>query len=241
MSPSGNTGPRQFGPAVSPSTGPRVHDSSPNSRFLASCHPRSRAKNRKKLLLLRPTGQGALRRSCLTRDAMRCDSSVDSRKERPDDLTGGRGVITGPSGSVGSSSCSTGTDADRCTWVSVREDEEAGPTDPADVFRSGARVGSNKSPTREGSFPLGLLEKGGEVANLVDSSLMGKGIGRPLLSRGNTVSSLAKNLGVLVLTFPHLKPTATEWSGRGVLVLAFPHLKPTATTWSGRGGGEYVR
>ena len=24
-------------------------------------------------------------------------------------------------------------------------------------------------------------------------------------------------------------------------MLAFPHLKPTATTWSGRGGGEHVR
>ena len=87
---------------------------------------------------------------------------------------------------------------------------------------SGARVGGNISPTREGTFPLGLLEKGNEVANLDDSSLMAKRIERPLLSRGNTRSSLAKDLGVLVLTFPHLKATATSWPGRSVLELAFP-------------------
>ena len=83
------------------------------------------------------------------------------------------------------------------------------------VFMSGARMGGNISPTREGSFPLAFLEKGKEVANLDDSSLMGKGIERPLLSRGNTGSSLAKDLDVLVLAFPHLKPTATTWSERG--------------------------
>ena len=81
----------------------------------------------------------------------RCDSSVDLREERRVDLIGGRGVTTGPSGSVGSSSCSTGTDAARCMWVSVRE-HEGGLADPVDVFRSGARVVGNKSPTREGSF-----------------------------------------------------------------------------------------
>ena len=95
-------------------------------------------------------------------------------------------------------------------WVSVREDE-TGPADRVGVFMSGARVGSNKSPTPEGSCPFGILEKGDEVANLVDSSLMGKRIERPLLSRGNTGSSLAKDLGVLVLAFQHLKPTATSW------------------------------
>ena len=105
---------------------------------------------------------------------------------------------------------------------------------------SGARVGGNISPTREGSFPLGLLEKGDEVANL-DSSLMGKRIERSLLSRGNTGSSFAKGLGVLMLAFPHLKPTATSWPGSSVLELAFQHLKPTATTWSERGEGEHVR
>ena len=86
---------------------------------------------------------------------------------------------------------------------------------------SGAQVGGNISPTREGYFPLALLEKGNEVANLNDSLMMGK-IERPLLSRGNTRSSLAKDLGVLVLTFPHLKATATSWPGRSVLELAFP-------------------
>ena len=97
------------------------------------------------------------------------------------------------------------------------------------------------TPTRECSFPLGVLEKGDEVANLVDSSFMGKRIERPLLSRGNTGSSLAKDLGVLVLAFAHLKPTATSWPAGSVLELAFPHLKPTATTWSERGKGEHVR
>ena len=58
------------------------------------------------------------------------------------------------------------------------------------------------------------MEKGDEAANLVDSSLVGKRIERPLLSRGNTGSSLAKDLGVLVLAFPQLKPTATTRSGR---------------------------
>ena len=51
-------------------TGPRVHDSIPNSRFLASCQHRSLAKNRKKLLYLRPKGQVALSCVCLTRDAI---------------------------------------------------------------------------------------------------------------------------------------------------------------------------
>ena len=81
-----------------------------------------------------------------------------------------------------------------------------------------ARVGGNISPTRERSLPLAFLEKGVEVANLDDSSLMGKRIERPLLSRGNTGSSLAKDLVVLLLAFPHLKAIAA-------LELAFPHLK----------------
>ena len=99
----------------------------------------------------------------------------------------------------------------------------------------------NIGPTRGSSFPLALLEKGYEVANLDDSSLMGKKIGRPLLSRGNTGSSLAKDRGIVVLVIPHLKPTATSRPGRGVLELAFPHLKPTATTWLERGEGEHAR
>ena len=46
------------------------------------------------------------------------------------------------------------------------------------------------------------MEKGDEVANLVYYSLMGKRIERPLLSRGNTGSSLAKYLGVLNVGLP---------------------------------------
>ena len=63
----------------------------------------------------------------------------------------------------------------------MREDK-AGLADPVGVFMSGARVGGNIGPTRGGSFPLALLEKGNEVANLDDSSLMGKRMERPLLS-----------------------------------------------------------
>ena len=84
---------------------------------------------------------------------------------------------------------------------------------------SGARVGGDIGPTREGSFPLALLEKGNEVANLDDSSLMGKRIERPLLSRVNTGSSLTKDLGVIV---PHLKPTATSWPARSILRVGLP-------------------
>ena len=95
--------------------------------------------------------------------------------------------------------------------------DDLGSVDTADVFWSGARVvGNIYIFTRGGLFPLGLLEKGDEVPNLVDSSLMEKRTERPLLSRANTGSSLAKDLGVLVLAFPYLKPTATSWSGRSV-------------------------
>ena len=90
--------------------------------------------------------------------------------------------------------------------------DEAGSVDPAGVFWSGARASGNNAFTRGGSFQLCLLEKGDEVANLVDSSLMEKTTERPLLSRANTGSSLAKDLGVLVLAFPHLISTATLWS-----------------------------
>ena len=72
-------------------------------------------------------------------------------------------------------------------------------------------MGGNICPTRRSSFPLALLEKGNDVDNLDDSSLMGKEIEHPLLSRGNTGSSLAKDLGDSELAFPHLKPTATTW------------------------------
>ena len=102
-------------------------------------------------------------------------------------------------------------------------------------------MGGKISPTRGGSFPLALLEKGKDVAILDDSSLMRKRIERPLLLRGNTGSSVAKDLGVLVLAFQHLKMTPTSWPGRRVLELAFPHLKPTTATWSERREGEHVR
>ena len=96
--------------------------------------------------------------------------------------------------------------------VGERIKAEAGPVDAVDVVWSGVRVGGNKGFSRGGSFPSGLLEKGDEVANLVDSSLMKKTTERPLQSRANTGSSLAKDVGVLLLAFPHLKPTATSWS-----------------------------
>ena len=80
------------------------------------------------------------------------------------------------------------------------------------VSWSGARAGGHNVSTREGPFPLCLLEKRDEVANLDDSSLMEKRTERPLLSRANTGSSLAEDLGVVVLAFPHLKSTATSWS-----------------------------
>ena len=94
----------------------------------------------------------------------------------------------------------------------MREDG-AGSVDPVGVFMSGAWVGDNIGPTREGSFPLGLLETGDEVANLDDSSLMRKRVEPPPRLRGNTGSSLAKDLGVSVPAFLHLKSTAASWSG----------------------------
>ena len=71
-------------------------------------------------------------------------------------------------------------------------------------------MGGNIGRTRGGSFPLALLDKRNEVANLYDSSLMRKRMERPLLSRVNTGSSLTKDLGVVMLAFPHLKPTTTS-------------------------------
>ena len=80
------------------------------------------------------------------------------------------------------------------------------------VFESGARA--TKFFARGSSFLLALLEERDEVARLVGFSLMGKRIERLLLSRGNTGSTLVKDLGVFGLTFPHLKPTAASRSGR---------------------------
>ena len=81
---------------------------------------------------------------------------------------------------------------------------------------------AHQNSTREVFLSLGLVEEGHEVPIRGDSSLMGEMIERPLLSPGDTGSSLAKDLGVLVLAFPHLKPTTTSWSGRSVLETTFP-------------------
>ena len=102
----------------------------------------------------------------------------------------------------------------------------AGLADPVGVFMSGARVGGNIGPTRKDSFPLVLFEKGNEVANLDASSLMGKRIERPLQSRGNTGSSIANDVGVLMLASPHLKLTATSWPGRSIFRVGLPTPQP---------------
>ena len=72
MSLSGNTSLRHFGPAPSPSGNarPREHGASPNPPVVASWSCRSLAKNSKKLLSLRPKGQGARSCYCLTRGAI---------------------------------------------------------------------------------------------------------------------------------------------------------------------------
>ena len=85
-------------------------------------------------------------------------------------------------------------------------EDEAAPVDPVGVFSNGTRAGGNNCFTRGDSFPLGLLEKGDEVSNLVGSSLMEKKTERPPLLRANTESSLAKDLGALVLDLPNPKP-----------------------------------
>ena len=82
--------------------------------------------------------------------------------------------------------------------------DEAESVDLVGVW-SGARASGNNVFPRGGSFPLCFLEKGDEVVNLADSSLMKKTTEHHLLSRANTGSSLAKYLGVLVLAFQNLK------------------------------------
>ena len=71
-----------------------------------------------------------------------------------------------------------------------------------DAFWTEARASGNNVFTRGSSFPLCLLEKGDEVAILVDSSLMEKRTERPLLSRANTGLILAKDLGVFGVGLP---------------------------------------
>ena len=87
---------------------------------------------------------------------------------------------------------------------------ERGYADPVDDFKNGARVRGNKVSTGEGFRPVDLAGKGHTVAILVDSSQMGKKVERPPLLRGHE-SSFNRDLGVLALALPHLKPTATEW------------------------------
>ena len=69
--------------------------------------------------------------------------------------------------------CSTVAEGALRTWGIVGE-EERGPADTVDAFKSGARMDGNKVLTGEGFPPADLLGKGDEVANLVDSSLTGK-------------------------------------------------------------------
>ena len=63
--------------------------------------------------------------------------------------------------------------------------DKRGPADPVDDAENDASVGGNRGCTGEGGRPLDLVWKGDEVATLVDSSLMGKRVGRPPLLRGN--------------------------------------------------------
>ena len=80
-----------------------------------------------------------------------------------------------------------------------------GPADAADAFKSGVPVSGSKLSTREGFLPVGLLEKGGKVANLVGSSMTGKRVERPPLFRGNAESGFTLYLGASVSAVPHLK------------------------------------
>ena len=90
------------------------------------------------------------------------------------------------------------------TKGNVREDErgqgnaredESGPADPVDAFNRGARVG-NKVSTGEGLLPVDLLEKGDDVAYLVDSSLTGRVAKLPPLLRENAESSCTRDLEI---------------------------------------------
>ena len=111
-------------------------------------------------------------------------------------------------------SCSTVAEGALCTWVSVREGER-GPADPVYSFNSGPPVGGTKLSTGGGFLPEDLLGKGDEVANLVGSSLTGKGLDRPPFLGRNAESSFTLDLGASVSAFSHLKPTATAWPGGG--------------------------
>ena len=68
-------------------------------------------------------------------------------------------------------------------------------------------------PTGEGFLPVNLVGKGDEISILVYSSLIRKRVEPPPFSRGNAESSFNRDLGVSVLAFPHVRPTATAWPG----------------------------
>ena len=109
MSPSGNTRPRQFGPVMSrpehQASGSRCESGPTVSRAVS---PSLFGEKPPEAALTAPKGSGGPKLLLLDE---RCDSSVDLREWRPADQAGGRGVTTGPSRSVGSSTCSTGSDA----------------------------------------------------------------------------------------------------------------------------------
>ena len=91
---------------------------------------------------------------------------------------------------------------------------ERGPADPVDAFKNGAQVGGNKVPTGEGFIPVGLVGKGDEAHNLVNSSLTEKRVDRPPLLRGNAESSCSLDIGVSV-SLPTLQTGRQRMAGRG--------------------------
>ena len=187
MSPSGNTRPRD-------------HDASPGPTVSSAVSPSLFGEKSKEDALTAPEGAGGFKLLLLDE---RCDSSVDIRECVH--LLGLEAVASPLARRVVSvlvpaPLVATLPDARGLACMKTEQGLQ--------IFMSGARVVGSIGPT--GSFPLGLEEKRDEVANLVYSSLMGKKIERPLLSPGNTGSGLAKDLGVLVLAFPHFKPTVTS-------------------------------
>lgn len=74
-----------------------------------------------------------------------------------------------------------------------------------DDLKHGARGRGNKGPAGDDFFPVDLLGKVDEVANLVESSLIEKIIERPPLIPGSTESSSNRDVGVSVSAFPYLK------------------------------------
>ena len=85
-------------------------------------------------------------------------------------------------------------------WVSVPKDK-TGPDGPMSVFYGEAQAGGTIFLAQGGSVPLALLEEEDELGMLIDSSLMGKTIARPLPSRRYTMSSLAKQSWCLRVGF----------------------------------------